>query len=182
MTYILGCDVSTACTGVALIKEDDQSYILDKIQFKKCNTIWDKIDVVKDYFENLVKNYSITQIYVEEALIGFSSGGSSPQTIATLLKFNGQVCYIIRELIKQDPVYINAAHARKVCGIKLQAVKKIGKSHKDQVFEHMIANDLKNYNWQMTRTGKYIPESKDMCDAYVIAKAGLIENNAVLNG
>jgi hypothetical protein len=177
MSYILGLDVSTSITGICLLDSKksiiDNDYIihLDFVNFKKCKTLWEKSDLVSDYFCSIAKKFSgVDAIAVEEPLMGFRAGMSSAQTISALMKFNGIVSFISREFFKVDPVYFNSANARKLCGIKMQKTKVAG-PQKEQVFKHMAENDLKNIVWQKKKNGESIDASRDMCDAYVIARA-----------
>ena len=87
------------------------------------------------------------------------------------MRFNGIVSYIARKLHSVDPTYISAATARKKCGIKVQQKKVCGKPAKEQVFDHMCANDLKHVVWDKKRNGTPVDTARDMCDAYVIARA-----------
>jgi len=105
--------------------------------------------------------------------MGFRPGMSSAQTISTLMRFNGIVSYIARNIFQKEPEYIGSAHARKLCGVKLVRTA-IGGPQKEQVFSHMETNDLKYVVWPQTKTGKVVPWSRDACDAYVIARAASI--------
>lgn len=190
MAIILGLDVSTSCTGICVVDssvepDDVGSHILvlEAIDFKKCNTLWDKADVVSRYLADLIRGSSegdpsrlpvrLDRIVLEEPLMGFRPGMSSAQTISTLMRFNGVVSYIARNTFKVEPEYIGSAHARKLCGIKLQRTA-LGGPQKEQVFSYMAANDLKHVQWPNTKTGKVVPWSRDACDAYVIARSAAI--------
>lgn len=113
------------------------------------------------------------RIILEEPLMGFRPGMSSAQTITTLMRFNGIVSFIARSVFKQEPEYINAPHARKLCGIKLQKTA-IGGPQKEQVFAYMAANDLKHVTWPVKKSGQSVDWSRDATDAYVIARAAQI--------
>jgi hypothetical protein len=179
---ILGLDVSTSVTGVCVVDPDLQpdgtgSHIahLDRIEFKKCVTLWDKADRVKqDLLVLKAKFPSISGFALEEPLLGFSKGMSSAATITTLMRFNGIVSYIGREAFGLEPTYISAASARKLCGVKLQKTSVAGIPHKEQVFKHMCENDLKHVTWPLKKSGVPADTSRDMCDAYVIARAACL--------
>jgi hypothetical protein len=192
MAIILGLDVSTSTIGVCIIDSGVQldgkgSHILllDRIEFPKCKTLWDKADAVSRYMDDLIRGsfddadkQHLTGIYVdrivlEEPLMGFRSGMSSAQTITTLMRFNGIVSYIARRTFKQDPEYINAPHARKLCGIKLQKTA-VGGPQKEQVFAHMAAHDLQHVRWPVKKSGAVVDWSRDATDAYVIARAAQV--------
>ena len=180
---IVGLDVSTSCTGICFIdpdKEPDDKgthiLLLDKIEFKGCKNFFEKADKIKaEFIRNISKFRETPTVFaLEEPLLGFSKGMSSAATITTLMRFNGVVSYIGRQLFNIDPTYISAAHARKLCGIKLQRTSIAGMSQKEQVFKHMSENDLKHVVWESKRNGQPIDASRDMTDAYVIARAACL--------
>lgn len=177
---ILGLDVSTSCTGLCFIDSDvspDEkgSHIirLEYIDFKKCGTFFEKADKVHAELIRHISQLGETPAIfaLEEPLMGFQKGMSSAATITTLMRFNGIVSYIGRSIFKVDPMYISAAHARKLCGIKMQRTSIAGMSGKEQVFKHMSEHDLKHVVWQTKKSGAPIDASRDMTDAYVIARA-----------
>lgn len=197
MHLILGLDVSTSCVGVCVVDADkepdtkgDNVVFMTHIDFKGCETLWDKADVVGDSFAKLPSNLTFLQavktqsytmdVCVEEPLMGFRTGMSSAATITTLMKFNGIVSYLARKVFQTDPIYISAAHARKECGVKVQRVSKCGVSAKEQVFEHMRKNDLQHVNWpSKKKSEKIVDWARDETDAYVIARAGALQLRTV---
>lgn len=194
MHLVLGLDVSTTCVGVSVVDahvEPDAKgsnvVLLKHIDFKGCDTMWDKADVVSKALVSLPADVAfllataghpfIHTVCVEEPLMGFRAGMSSAATISTLMKFNGIVSYLSRTVFNMDPEYVSAAHARKVCGVKVQRVSKCGKSGKQQVFEHMCENDLQHVAWPLKkRSTKVVDWAMDETDAYVIARAGAIQH------
>ncbi len=184
MQVILGLDVSTSCTGLCLLNMSDygpeNKHImrLEAIMFNKCKTLWDKADVIYSTLNDLrlsleLQNLHVARVVVEEPLLGFRQGMSSAQTLTQLMKFNGIVSYIARGIFNAEPEYISAAHARKLCGMKLQRTAVAG-SQKEQVFSHMSQHDLSHVQWPLTKTGKVVPWSRDATDAYVIARAASV--------
>lgn len=180
MAIILGLDVSTSVTGICVVRSDVQPdatgshiMLLDRIEFPKCKTLWDKADAVATYLSTLTA-WGIDRVVLEEPLMGFRPGMSSAQTITQLMRFNGVVSYVARNTFNHEPEYIGSAHARKLCGIKLQRTA-VGGPQKEQVFAHMSANDLKHVHWPTTKTGKVVGWSRDATDAYVIARAAAVE-------
>jgi hypothetical protein len=189
MAIILGLDVSTSVTGVCVIDstvqpDDKGSHILllDRIEFKGCNTLWEKADQVNrallqiesDIYLKTNRVPSIDRVVLEEPLMGFRPGMSSAQTITQLMRFNGVVSYLARQKTHCEPEYIGSAHARKLCGMKLQRTSVAG-PQKEQVFAHMASHDLKHVQWPLTKMGKVVPWSRDATDAYVIARAVAVE-------
>jgi hypothetical protein len=180
---VLGLDVSTSITGISITDSSINPggganiLYLDAIDFKKCKSIWEKCDLAKNELLSLKLKFPNISIFaLEEPLLGFSKGMSSATTITTLMRFNGIISYIGREVFSIDPTYISAASARKLCGIKLQKTSLSGMSHKDQVFKYMSENDLSHVQWPLTPKSKVVvPWAKDATDAYVISRAaGLI--------
>jgi hypothetical protein len=181
--------------------DDKGSHILDldRIEFGKgagvpaCATLWEKADRIKRALAQIelgmavrygphglppVDGYrhgqdQIDRVVLEEPLMGFRPGMSSAQTISTLMRFNGIVSFLARETFHVEPEYIGSAHARKLCGIKLQRTA-LGGPQKEQVFAHMAANDLKHVVWPLKKSGKVVDWSRDACDAYVIARAAAV--------
>ena len=181
---ILGLDVSTSVTGVCIVDaskfDGNGSHIiyLDRIEFKKCVTLWDKADKVSQELENLKMFYpGGYRVALEEPLLGFQKGQSSATTITTLMRFNGIVSYIARGVFAAEPEYISSSHARKVCGIKMQKNSIAGMNGKEQVFKYMSENDLKHITWPKKKNGVDVDWSRDATDAYVIARAASLSQN-----
>jgi hypothetical protein len=180
MNLILGLDVSTSCTGICIVDKDVQPddkgshiLVLDAIDFKKCGTLWEKADRIKSELERFTSQlHTKPSVFaLEEPLLGFQKGMSSATTITTLMRFNGITSYVGRTLFGVDPLYVPAASARKLCGIKMQRTSIAGMSGKEQVFKFMAENDLKHVSWPKKKNGSPVDASRDMTDAYVIARA-----------
>ena len=185
MKIVVGLDVSTSCTGVCVLDADvepdsagSQILHLDRVEFKGCKTFFEKADAVHSALVELheKKGWKPEVFALEEPLLGFQKGMSSASTITTLMRFNGITSYIGRSIFCVDPTYISAAHARKLCGIKMQRTSVAGMSGKEQVFKHMSEHDLQHVAWPVKKNGAPIDASRDMTDAYVIARAACIMN------
>lgn len=183
MSIILGLDVSTSITGVCVLDstitpDEKGSHILhlDRIEFKGCKTLWDKADEVQRYLGFLKANKwcAVERVTLEEPLMGFRPGMSSAQTISQLMRFNGIVSYLARNIFGPEPEYFSSSHARKLCGIKLQKTS-LGGPQKEQVFTHMSNNDLSHVEWPLLKSGKQPNWSRDATDAYVVARAACLE-------
>lgn len=175
MSFILGLDVSTSVVGVCVLDAatDGPTGItrLDAVVFKKEKTMWEKADAVARYLQDAkLLHGRIDRVVVEEALMGFRPGMSSAQTISTLMRFNGIVSYVSRQVFNVDPEYVASNHARKLCGIKLTKTA-VGGPQKEQVFSHMAAHDLRHVAWPLKKSGKVVDWSRDATDAYVVARA-----------
>jgi len=186
--HVLGLDISTSIVGVCIV--DDSTGVLvptllDHIDLGKCNGFWEKVDTVTAYIDNLKSRQdfsNISNIAVEEALIGFTKGMSSAQTITTLIAFNAVIRHVLRLAYQIEPQCIPAATARKKAGVAVISKAKCGISVKDQVFAHMCKNDLSYKVWPLKKATKKNPNpsvkdfAKDITDAYVIAKASYLLN------
>lgn len=182
-SYVLGLDVSTSVTGVAIIETttayDPQRHValLKPIEFKQ-KTLWEKVDHVRAELTTLHSEFpNVSALYIEEPLKNFSSGLSSADTIVSLIRFNGIVSLVCRDLWQLTPTYINASHARKLVGVKVQRTTIAGKSAKEQTFDHVMSSELSHVVWPTKKNGQPKDWSRDVVDAYVIARAGSIENS-----
>ena len=170
---ILGLDVSTTCVGWTLLDDAGNLVKMGHIDFKKCNTLWEKADHVDSELLSVVQlNGAPTRVYVEESLQAFRPGLSSAATLSMLTKFNGLTSYAIRNIVGYDPLYYAASTARKVCGMKIQKTSVCGKSGKEQAFEWMIKGPLKGVTLPKTKNGTYKSFVYDEVDSYIIALAG----------
>lgn len=194
---ILGLDISTAIIGVALLETDQnlsdpKILLLDHIEFKGCETLWEKADVAKKYLNVLSVNaltpglkwkmrspdmgFDDFNVCIEESLKSFRPGFSSASTITLLAKFNGLLSFFARDSFCIDPTYIAATTARKTCGIKIKKTSVAGINAKDQTFEWCMNGPLAHVQWPKKKSGKIVDWAKDVTDAYCIARAGLILN------
>jgi Holliday junction resolvasome RuvABC endonuclease subunit len=145
---------------------------------KKFENIYMKAAEIKKELEKINKNYTIDEIYIEEALLNFKFGRTSAKTLSMLHKFNGIVSYICYEVFNIEPIHINASSARKLAGLKKVPVKhqhsKQVSPTKIKVFEHLVASEP-SFKFLTTRTGNVKTEAYDRADAIIVAKAGAAE-------
>lgn len=174
---VLGLDISTSYTGVAILEPDDLKIIrLDHIHFKKCKTVWEKADRAAAYIDAITDD--IDAIYIEDPAKKFSTGTSSAGTIVTLARFNGLLSYMARNKFGLDPEYLSPGQARKLCGLKMQQKKKCGMTHKEQTFQAIMKTDLSHITWpNKLRSTNIVDYAYDIVDAYVICKAGINLNH-----
>ena len=173
----LGLDISTSIIGVCLF-DDTKLKFMDKIDLTKVKCIFEKAKVVEDYFNNLVNDYKITKIYIEDILQAFRRGMSSSKTLMQLARFNGVVSNIVYRSCGLIPVYINVNTARKQLNIIIDKNSDIDK--KEQVL-NWVNDDLGGYEWPKKTISrgknkgcvKYEKFCYDMSDSYVICKAGI---------
>tara|TARA_R110001583_G_scaffold24260_6_gene88643 strand:- start:289 stop:843 length:555 start_codon:yes stop_codon:yes gene_type:complete len=183
---ILGVDISTSITGFAVVA-DDQIVYYDSIDLRKYKDVFEKTIAIKEKILDLYEmyqcnnddsmtlgpaDYPIEHIYIEQSLHMFMGGKSSAKTLSTLTRFNGVVSWLLYEMFEIKPKFIGASSARKQAGIKVPR----GQKAKQVVLEHLLNNEPA-FKIEYTRYGNPKPESYDLADAIVIAKAGWeIEN------
>lgn len=178
---ILGLDVSTSNTGIAII-ENANPYIpqqhvktLRPIELTKCKGLWEKIDKARSDLQKLHEEYpQIDKLCIEEPLKNFSTGLSSADVIVALIRFNGIVSLLSRDLWGIEPTFVNASHARKLLGVGVQQTKKVGKNAKLQTFEWVMANELQHITWPVKKSGKMLEWAPDCVDAYVVARSVML--------
>jgi len=176
---IIGFDISTSITGVAIVAEGELVYY-DSIDLRKHKNIFAKTIAMKeallDIFENYQLNnegfwgdseYPIEHIYIEQSLHMFMGGKSSAKTLSTLTRFNGIVSWLIYELFEIEPKFIGSTSARKQAGIKVPR----GQKAKQVVLQHLLDNEPA-FKIEYTKHGNPKPDSFDKADAIVVAKAG----------
>lgn len=174
---ILGLDLSTSCCGYCVIESDDRSIVeLGHISLKNVEGLFNKVDFVVPKITALMIGLNVSKCYVEEAVMMFTMGMSSAQTILTLAKFNALISYHVRnQLGDANVAWVKPNEARKTCGLLMTTKKKAGGlSVKEQCFNQLSAPNglLSHIRWDMTKTGKVKPESFDRADAFVVAYFG----------
>ena len=183
MGFILGLDISTACTGWCVLHLDGSLVEMGSIILGKHKSVYKKAQVVEGSLSDIIIRYDIMHVYIEENLQSFRRGFSSAQTLSTLARFNGIVSLLVYQLTDTEPIHLNVNAARKCLGLKLISKKKGGAPTKEQVLEWVsrnIGEENKDYKWpQKTlksgpRKGITIIDVSafDMADAFVIARAG----------
>ena len=179
---ILGVDVSTSITGLAIVADGSIVYY-DSVDLRKYKNVFEKGCVLKEKIVDLYEayqfsneefflgnsKYPIEHIYIEQPFTFFNSGGSSAKTMATLQKFNGIVSWFLYEIFEIQPEYVLAQTARKTVGIKVPR----GEKAKAVVLKYLLDTEPA-FNVEYTKKGNPKPESYDRADAIIVAKAGYI--------
>lgn len=179
----LGLDISTSCVGIAIMAPEvmhgSRLLSMRYIPLAKVNGIWSKAESVEDVIADIADNYDVEHVFVEENLQMFRPGLSSAATLSLLSKFNGIVSYITKKHTDVEPVFLNVNAARKSVGLKVDRKSKL--STKEQVLNWTVQEEPA---WSPpTRALKSGPnkgdirllnEAYDMADAYVIARAGIV--------
>lgn len=178
--YFLGLDISTSCTGVCLIDENEQVAVFDAIKLTSntLHTMWDKADRGIEEIKKLVGDKKVERIFVEANAKMFAKGFSSADTLLTLAKFNGLMSYLSHKAFNAEVIDVNVTSARKAVGFKNTKTDK--RPVKDRVFDY-VAFTHPEFPWKkhVAKTGNqkgkeiYNTEMKDACDAWVICVGGL---------
>jgi len=185
-SFILGLDISTSVTGVALIdSQTGELEVLDAVKLtgvKYEGSMWKKADRAIEEIVRLVGGRTISAIHVEENAKRFAEGLSSADTVLTLAKFNGIISYLSHKAFGAEVTNINVAAARKAVGFskKLSPLNGIkGNSVKDMVFDY-VTRKHPEFPWRrhVAKTGKSVgmevfdADMHDACDAWVVAYGG----------
>jgi Holliday junction resolvasome RuvABC endonuclease subunit len=181
---ILGLDVSTNIIGYTILTDEGV-----QIESGFCDLDAKKSTVQKaaqfhDVLRKINGRYHIASVWIEEPFMMFAKGGSSAQTMSKLSSFNGMVQYACLDVFGADPNMINANHARKTLGIKIQREKVCGISTKEQIMS-WVKLQLPDFAWPTKtlksgpRKGLTIPAPScyDIADSYVVAKSGFVKMN-----
>jgi len=179
---ILGLDVSTATIGYTILDLDGNLVEMSYVPLSKIKGLTSKGFEFRVRLKNILAQYpAVKHVYIEEYFQKFARGMSSARTITLLSAFNGIVQFICQDETGVCPELIPVNTCRSLVGIKTMSKKKSGKDVKEQVFEWVDAH-LK-YNWptKILQSGPRkglkitITESRDMADAWVVAKAGFVK-------
>tara|TARA_R110002060_G_scaffold25137_5_gene34278 strand:+ start:790 stop:1365 length:576 start_codon:yes stop_codon:yes gene_type:complete len=188
MSFILGLDVSTACTGWSILDSRGQLVDMGAIVLSKAKTLYKKAENVREVMQGLSLKYDINAIFIEENLQSFRRGFSSAKTLSTLARFNGVVSMVAYDAFNLEPFHINVNFARKSLGIKLIRKSNGGAPTKEQVqswVDKQLSLDGGTFEWpiKIFKSGPrkdmrcIDPIAYDMADAYVIARAGIVSGN-----
>lgn len=178
MSYSIGLDISTSCTGWCIVSPGGSFVDMGYIPLSNKLSSYQKAQIMRERLSSLHITYDITRVFIEENLQAFRPGFSSAKTLLTLARFNGIVGYLAQQEFFCEPLYINVNVARKSVGLKIISKKKGGKPTKEQVLDWVSGQVV--YEWPQKvlksgpRKGQQVlePGCFDAADAYVIAQAG----------
>ncbi len=171
---ILGVDISTTTIGIAIVNENEKLLYYEYMKPKGNNFI-EKADSVSLLIQNLFQKHEIDKVIIETPNVRFSPGKSSAQTIATILRFNGIITYILNLYSKTPSQEIFVTTARKkVTG---RGMFPAGTAKKEVYL--FLENKYKKQfpEFEKHKKGKEIglpiKEAYDVCDAWILALNGL---------
>lgn len=148
--YVLGLDVSTACIGVCVLKDDGTdkpeimylSHKTPKIpkKIKGIEALFLRRQIFEDEFVKEVSSaFPITDVVIEEPLIS----SNNANTVATLLRFNGMIAECIYRVLGIVPNFISSYDARTYSFPQLVSIRKYNKKGEEYPIKH-IKNALKD--------------------------------------
>ena len=166
---ILGLDISTSITGLAVVDENLNLIYTNHIDLRKVDGIFKKAKLVKETLLEIKEKFLISNIMIEMPFTFFNSGGSSAKTMAVLQRFNGMVSWIVSEVFSQDPDYVGASEARKICEVKIAR----GQNTKEIVLKAVL--DLyPSFEVEWTKQKNPKPGYYDRADGVILARTGAI--------
>lgn len=177
---ILGLDVSTACTGVCLLRTDGTVEYSGYVELAKHKNLHDKRRRVAKEVRERIGEGNVVAVVVEEPLQGYRSGLTSASTLSLLNMFNGMIQATVADSLgySGEVSLIDSGVARRGLGIKVLPEKKCGVPTKEQVVtwvERAIGEALPPSRRSLAsgpRKGELVFDSRsaDAADAYVVAE------------
>lgn len=141
---ILGLDISTACIGACIVKDDGVSEYPQIIELthkspkvskkiKGIEALFLRKKIFEDEFIKPLSSMGITDVVIEEPLL--SSNNS--YTVSTLLRFNGMVAECIYSNLGIVPKFISSYDARAYSFPDLVSVRKYNKKGEPYPLKHI---------------------------------------------
>ena len=142
---ILGLDISTACIGVSVVKDNGDSdkpellYIGHKTpkvpsKIKGIESLFLKKQIFEDQFlPEILENFNITDVVIEEPLLS----SNNVNTVATLLRFNGMISEAIYRVLEVVPNFISSYDARLYSFPELVSIRKYNKKGEEYPLKHV---------------------------------------------
>ena len=162
---ILGLDVSTSITGVAVVDNNGELVHSEVWDLRKYKNFFTKAQIIREKIESFP--IKPERVFIEQSLQSFRSGFSSAKTLSTLSRFNGVVSWICYRHFAMEPDYVAATSARKMCGIKIPR----GVKAKEVVLKFILTSEP-SFDIVYTKHGNPKPGTYDKADAIVVARAG----------
>lgn len=150
--FILGLDISTACIGVCVVKDngDDKPEIVylghktPKIprKIKGIEALFLRKQIFEDEFiKEIATAFTITDVVIEEPLLS----SNNVNTVASLLRFNGMISEAIYRIMGIVPNFISSYDARMYSFPQLVSIRKYNKKGEIYQIKH-IKKALKDGN------------------------------------
>lgn len=142
---ILGLDISTACIGVCVVKDNGNNdkpeilYIGHKTpkipnKIKGIEALFLRKQIFEESFmSEIASNFEITDCVIEEPLLS----SNNVNTVATLLRFNGMISECIYRTIGVVPNFISSYDARLYSFPELVSIRKYNKKGEEYTIKHI---------------------------------------------
>lgn len=147
---IMGLDVSTACIGISIVKDNGEgkpeilkiTHVSPKIDKKKkgIEALFLRKDIFETEFITNLTGYGITDVVIEEPLLS----SNNTNTVATLLRFNGMIAESIYRHLNIVPNFISSYDARMFSFPELVSLRKYNKKGFIYPEKHIDAAIKKN--------------------------------------
>lgn len=167
---LIGIDASTKCIGYTILKNDGSLKEIDYIWLEKLEYP-DKLRklkrILRPKLQTVVEEW---QVFVEAPL----QRSNNQHVVNILQHWSGMVCATLFDMSGVFPVMIPEHTVRKINGIKVpKGVKGIDK--KKYVLRCVQELGIISENkWELKRTGNPCDWSYDMADAFLVVKAGFL--------
>lgn len=202
---ILGLDISTKTTGVALFEDLGNegklkllTHVTPKIKPKpnsKIEELFKKVDVFHDFIIKY-KDIGIKKIIIEEPLLR----SNNVNTIGVLLRFNGMISKLCYDVLGVIPEFISSYDARKYAFPELMVVRKYNKKgveytekqmknknpvlfggygydiDKKKVIWEKVSELEPQITWLYNKKGELTKENFDMADSYTACRGFMLKN------
>lgn len=142
---ILGMDISTACIGVCVVKDNGDGdkpeilYIGHKTpkvpnKIKGIESLFIKKQIFEEQFlPEILNNFNVTDVVIEEPLLS----SNNVNTVAALLRFNGMISEAIYRLFGVVPNFISSYDARLYSFPELVSIRKYNKKGEEYPLKHI---------------------------------------------
>lgn len=168
MAIVLGLDVSTSITGIAVMDSTNPDAILyvGHCDTSKVTGLSSKARMLQDALE--VLPFRIDEVAIEEPMLAFAGGKSSASVISTLAQMNGMAQLLVRQIFGCEPTLWNVNTARKKALPEMKFSKGVKRKETVQQFVHQKYPSLEV---PLKRTGAIKDHVFDESDAIVISLA-----------
>ena len=174
----LGFDVSSTKIGIAALDTNDDIVYLNVLEFDKTLELEERAIVFAQYLKEGLPDFlqAPSVVFIEKPLV-MMAAASSAMTIATLIRFNGMISFILAQHFGflSLPVAANSARAR--VGIKLErgAARKKYSERKAKIIDWVVEKYQATqtpFVYELTRFGNPSPGVDDLADAIVLVLGG----------
>jgi len=166
---ILGLDLSSTCIGWCILSDNGSVEHIHYLDLKKLDDLYAKADYFSAFLRETKEKYAIDKVFIEEPVQVYST--STAKIISLLQRWNGMASLCIYNTMGIQPFLISSHAARKAVGIKVPR----GVKTKQYVYDCLkVLNVIPENVFEYKKTGTPKESNFDICDAYVVAKAGYL--------